>query len=294
VDELFDLTGKVAIITGSTQGIGRACAERLCQHGARVVFSSRTLDDCRARAAEMNQRFGEDRALAIECDLSEPAQIRALVARTADHWGRIDVVVANARDEHQATSWVEKIEPDLMTRWFVGNVTNNLVLAQAVVPVMRRVGEGSIVFNASTAGVLALEDYLPYGVAKAALIHMAKVLAVQLGPLHIRVNCVSPGPIAAHGLDTGEWADEEFRRVVTSPMPLGRPGVSDEVASAMVWLASPGSAFTTGQNIVIDGGQTLKGMHGPHDMFEISRARKRAQVSASTEPDGARERDTTR
>jgi NAD(P)-dependent dehydrogenase (short-subunit alcohol dehydrogenase family) len=88
---------------------------------------------------------------------------------------------------------------------------------------------------------------------------------------------VSPGPIAARGFDGTEWGDEEFRRVVTGPSPLGRPGVSDEIAAAVVWLASPGGAFTTGQNIVIDGGQTLKGMQGPHDMFEIARERKRGQ-----------------
>ena len=197
LDDLFDLNGRVAIVTGSTQGIGRACAERLCEHGARVVFSSRTLDDCRTRASAANERAGEERAVGIACDMGDPAQIRALVAQTADQWGRVDIVVGNAKDEHPGTSWIEKVDPDEMTQWFVGNVTNNLILAQAAVPLMRQVGGGSIVFNASTAGVAALEDYLPYGVAKASLIHMARILAVQLGPFDIRVNCVSPGPIAA-------------------------------------------------------------------------------------------------
>jgi len=279
VDQLFDLTDRVAIITGSTQGIGRACAERLCEHGARVVFSSRTASDCADRAEEANDRWGPDRALGVACDMSDPEQITALVAQTADRWGRVDVVVANAGDDHRTTSWVEKTDPRQMTDFFVANVTNNLILARAAVPHMRRRGEGSIVFNASTAGVAALEDYLPYGVSKAALVHMTKVLAVQLGPHGVRVNCVSPGPVAARGLDSGEWADEEFRRVVTGPIPLQRPGRPDEIASAVVWLASPGSGFTTGQNVVIDGGQTLRGMQGPHDMVEIARARKRTGSS---------------
>jgi NAD(P)-dependent dehydrogenase (short-subunit alcohol dehydrogenase family) len=281
VDHLFDLTGRVAIVTGSSQGIGRACAERLAEHGARVVFSSRTVADCRARAADVNDRWNEERAIAIECDVAEPDQVRALVAQTHDHWGRVDIVVGNARDERQNTSWVEKIDPDAMTQWLRGNVTSNLVLAQAAVPLMRRDGGGSIVFIASTAGVAALEDYLAYGTAKAALIHMARILAVQLGPSNVRVNCVSPGPIAARGLETGEWADDEFRRVVTGPIPLGRPGTADEIASCVVWLASPGGAFATGQNFVLDGGQTVKGMEGPNAMFEIARQRKRAQQQSS-------------
>jgi NAD(P)-dependent dehydrogenase (short-subunit alcohol dehydrogenase family) len=271
VDDLFDLTGRVAIVTGSSQGIGRACAERLCEHGARVVFSSRTLADCRARASEANGRWNEERAIAIACDTSDAAQVRDLVRQTADHWGRVDVVVGNAKADAEGTAWVERVDPEQMTRSLVGNITNNLVLTQASVPYMREQGGGSIIFNASTAGVAALEEHLHYGVSKAGLIHMARILAVQLGPLNIRVNCVSPGVIASRGLDAPEWADGERERVVAGPTPLGRAGSPDEIASCVVWLASPGGAFATGQNFVVDGGQTLKGMEGPHEMFERAR-----------------------
>jgi NAD(P)-dependent dehydrogenase (short-subunit alcohol dehydrogenase family) len=275
VEQLFDLTDRVAIITGSSQGIGRACADRLCQHGARVVYSSRTLADCEARAEEANDRWGEDRAIAVACDVADASQVRELVRRTVDRWGRVDVAVGNARAEAAGPSWVERIDPDTVTSSLVGNVTNNLVLAQEAVPHMRRQGGGSIVFVASTAGIAALEEHLAYGVSKAGLIHLARVLAVQLGPSNVRVNCVSPGVIASRGLDSPEWADGERQRVVTGNTPLGRPGSPDEIASCVVWLASPGGTFATGQNFVVDGGQTLKGMEGPHEYFEVVRRRLR-------------------
>ena len=111
MSELFDLSGRVAVVTGSTHGIGRACAERLAEHGARVVFSSRSVDDCEARAEAVNRRWGADRAIAVPCDVGDAEQVRALVRRTVEHWGRLDVVVGNARTEIPGTSWVERIDP---------------------------------------------------------------------------------------------------------------------------------------------------------------------------------------
>jgi NAD(P)-dependent dehydrogenase (short-subunit alcohol dehydrogenase family) len=274
VHDLFDLTGRVAVVTGSTHGIGRACAERLAEHGARVVFSSRSAADCEARALATNERWGADRALAIPCDVGDAAQVRELVRGTVARWGRLDIVVGNARTEIRGTSWLERIDPDSMTAALVGSVTNNLVLAQEAVPHLREQGGGSIVFVASTAGTAALEEHLPYGVAKAALIHMAAILAVQLGPANVRVNTVSPGVIAARGLDAPEWSDGERAAVVTGPTPLGRPGTPDEIAGCVVWLASPSGAFATGKDFVVDGGQTLKGMEGPHEYFELMRRRR--------------------
>jgi NAD(P)-dependent dehydrogenase (short-subunit alcohol dehydrogenase family) len=274
VDQLFDLRGQVALVTGSSQGIGRACAERLSEHGARVVFSSRTVADCEQRAAAANERAGEPRAIGIACDTSDPDQIRDLVRRTAEHFGRLDIVMGNAVVRGEGPSYVEKTDPAQLSHALVGNITNNLILAQAAVPHLRRQGGGSIIFNASTAGVAALEEHLSYGVAKAGLIHLARILAVQLGPHRIRVNAVSPGVIASRGLDAPDWADGERARIVTGPTPLGRPGTPDEIAGCVVWLVSPAGAFATGQNFIVDGGQTLKGMEGPSERFRLERRRR--------------------
>ncbi len=285
MDDLFDLGGRVAVVTGSSQGIGLACATRMAERGARVVISSRTAETCEQRARELNDRCGAGRAVAVPCDVEEPDQIRALVARSIDAFGRIDCVVGNALVASRGTSWVGRTDESEMSRSLIGNVSNNLLLAKLVVPLMQEQGSGSIVYIASTAGVVAMEEQLAYGVSKAALIHMARILAVQLGPHDIRVNCVSPGLIASRGRDSPEYADGERERVIAGPTPLGRVGLADEIAGCVVWLASPGGAFATGQNFVVDGGQTLKGMHGPHDLFELARRRRRTERGHSGDPD---------
>jgi len=273
--ELFDLTGQVAVVTGSSQGIGRAVGERMAEHGARVVFSSRTLDACRARADAVNDRFGEERAIAIACDMLERPQLAALIEGAMNHWGRIDCVVGNALVDGPQQAWIEKLDIENFTVWFEGNVTNNAYLAQLVIPIMRDQGGGTIIYISSTSGIAALEDYIGYGSSKAALSHLARILAVQLGPLNIRVNAIAPGIIASRGWDPdGEWSNQEERDIGTGETPLGRPGTPDEIASCAVWLASPGGTFATGGVFVVDGGQSLKGMTGPHNLRSFRREHK--------------------
>jgi NAD(P)-dependent dehydrogenase (short-subunit alcohol dehydrogenase family) len=270
--ELFDLTGQVAIVTGSSAGIGCAIATRMAEHGARVAFSSRTLADCQARADAVNAAYGEERAIAVACDMLRRPDIATLVERTMDKWGRIDCAVGNALVGGSDQAWIEKLDIENFTQWFEGNVTNNAYLTQLVTPIMRTQGGGSVIFVTSSAGIAALEDYLGYGSSKAALAHLARMLAVQLGPHNIRVNAIAPGIVASRGLDTGEWSDPEERAIGTGQTPLGRPGTPDEIAACAVWLASPGGAFATGGVFVVDGGQTLKGMTGPHDVRTHRRA----------------------
>jgi NAD(P)-dependent dehydrogenase (short-subunit alcohol dehydrogenase family) len=272
-EDLFDLTGQVAVVTGSSLGIGRAIAQRLAEHGSKVVFSSRTLETCRARAAEVNERFGDERAIAVRCDASDRGDIRGLVAATMEKWGRIDTLVGNALVESDTTAWIERIDEESFTDWFDGNVTNNAFLVKLVSPVMRAQGGGSIVFVTSSSGVAALEDYLGYGSSKAALNHLARMLAIQLGPYNIRVNAVAPGIIASQGPEL--WGTVEEQEICVGNIPLGRLGHPDEIASFVVCLASPGGRFATGQAFVVDGGQSIKGMEGPHNLRDFRRARQR-------------------
>jgi NAD(P)-dependent dehydrogenase (short-subunit alcohol dehydrogenase family) len=273
---LFDMRGQVAVITGSSEGIGLACAAGMAAQGARVVISSRTAAACEARAAALNEQHGEERAIAVPCDVSDRDSLQHLVEATMDHWGRIDCVVGHASAPVEWSAWVEKVDEGALTESFAGNVTNNVGLTKLVVPIMRDQGGGSIIFTSSAAGVVALEDHLSYGIVKAALVHLARILAVQLGPLNIRVNAVAPGVIASRGLEGSDWADDELRRIGVGSTPLGRVGTPEEIAGCVVWLASPSGAFATGQVFVVDGGQTLKGMDGIHLMRNEMRDRKRA------------------
>jgi len=271
--DLFDLTGQVAVVTGSSLGIGRAIGERLAQHGARVVFSSRTLGLCEERASAVNNHWGEERAIAVRCDVSNRADLRTLVETTLDHWGCIDTLVGNALVSGDTGAWIERFDEENFTTWFDGNVTNNAYLTKLVAPGMRSRGSGSIIFVSSSSGVAALEDYLGYGASKAALNHLARILAIQLGPYNIRVNTVAPGIVASQGPEL--WGTPEEQTIGVGGIPLGRLGTPDEIAACAVWLASPGGSFATGQTFVVDGGQSLKGMDGPHRLRQFRRARQK-------------------
>jgi NAD(P)-dependent dehydrogenase (short-subunit alcohol dehydrogenase family) len=270
--ELFDHQGLVALVTGSSHGIGRAIGERLAEHGSRVVFSSRDIDVCSARADAVNERWGEERAIAITCDVAVRSEIRLLVEETLDRWGRIDTLVGNALVSGDTGPWIERVDEERFSLWFEGNVTNNLYLAKLVVPGMRERRSGSITFISSSSGVAAMEDYLGYGSAKAALIHLARMLAIQLGPYNIRVNSVGPGIVASRGPE--EWGTPEEQKIGVGSIPLGRLGTPDEIASCVVWLAARGGAFATGQAFLVDGGQSVKGMEGPHNLRAFRRSRR--------------------
>jgi NAD(P)-dependent dehydrogenase (short-subunit alcohol dehydrogenase family) len=272
-ETLFDLEGRVSVVTGSSQGIGLAIARRLAQHGSRVVFSSRTLADCEARAAEVNDAWGEERAIAFQCDAGDRPALRGLVDAARDRWGRLDVLVGNALVSGDTSPWIERLDEDNFTTWFEGNVTNNAYLAKLVSPTMRAQGGGSIIFISSTSGVAAQEDYLGYGSSKAALNHLTKVLAMQLGPHNVRVNAIAPGIVASRGPE--QWGTPEEQAIGVGRVPLGRLGTPDEIAGCAVWLASPGGAFATGATFLVDGGQTIRGADGAHDLRVVRRERAR-------------------
>lgn len=249
-DRLFSCEGQVAIVTGAATGIGRACAEALAGAGARVMLTG--LGDLETVAGALEDD-GADVAV-LACDVTDAAQLAAMVQATIGRWGRIDIVLANAGvalDDPDQTEAIARLD-----RMFDLHVKSVARLAELSLPVMAETGGGAFVVMSSLAGLRGNRVLSGYGVTKAANAQLARNLAVQWGARGIRVNAVSPGVIATD-FARPITDDAETAGVRLAKTPLGRFGIPEEVAGAVVWLASPAGAFVSGQNIVIDGGTLI-------------------------------------
>ena len=252
---LFDLTGKVVIVTGSSRGIGRASALALAEHGARVVISSRKQDACDAVAAEINAAHGEERAIAVAASISDKAALQALVDATRARWGRVDVLVCNAASNPYYGP-LAGISDDQFRKVLDNNILSNHWLIGMVAPEMRARHEGSIVIVSSIGGLRGSPVIGAYNVSKAADFQLARNYAVEYGPDNVRVNCIAPGLIRTD-FARALWEDPERIRAANEQVPLRRIGEPDEIAGAVVFLAADASRFMTGQALVIDGGVTI-------------------------------------
>ena len=252
---LFDLSGKVAIVTGSSRGIGRAAAEALAEHGARVVISSRRQEACEAVAAAINAWHGEDRAIAVAASISDKTALQALVGETVRRLGPVDVLVCNAASNPYYGP-LAGIEDDQFRKILDNNVLSNHWLIQLVAPAMRERRQGSIVIVSSIGGLRGSDVIGAYNVSKAADFQLARNYAVEYGPDNVRVNCIAPGLIRTD-FARALWEDPATEKRSTQGAPLRRIGEPHEIAGAVVYLASPASGFMTGQAMVIDGGVTI-------------------------------------
>ncbi len=252
---LFDLTGKLAIVTGSSRGIGRASAEALAGHGARVVISSRKQDACDEVAAAINTRHGEERAIAIAASISDKGALEHLVRETEARMGAVDVLVCNAASNPYYGP-LAGIADEQFRKILDNNVLSNHWLIQLVAPGMRERRSGSIVIVSSIGGLRGSPVIGAYNVSKAADFQLARNYAVEYGPDNVRVNCIAPGLIRTD-FARALWEDPDRIRAANESVPLRRIGEADEIAGAVVYLASPASAFMTGQAMVIDGGVTI-------------------------------------
>ncbi len=249
---LFDMHGQVALITGSSKGIGRAIAERMAQHGARVVISSRRQDACDAVAGQIVQAGGE--AIAVACNIGRKAELQALVGRTMAEWGRIDTLVCNAAvNPYFGPS--AAIPDEAWDRIMGSNIRSNHWLCTMVLPGMAERGDGSVIIVSSIAGLRGTATLGAYGVSKAADMQLARNLAVEWGPCGIRANCIAPGLVRTD-FARALWEDPATLQRRMADTPLRRIGEPDEIAGAAVFLASASGRFMTGQTMVIDGGRT--------------------------------------
>ena len=251
---LFDMTGQVAVITGSSRGIGRAIAEEMAEHGAKVVISSRKLDVCEEVAAAINAKHGAGTAIAIAANISSKESLQQLVTQTRAAFGKITALVCNA-----ASNPYYGPMADISDEQFAKILTNNIVannwLVSMVVPEMIERGQGSVTIISSIGGIRASTTIGAYCVSKAADMQLARNLAHEYGPSGVTVNCIAPGLIKTD-FAKALWDDPATLKRSTATAALRRIGEPEEIAGAAVFLASRAGAFTTGQTIVIDGGVT--------------------------------------
>jgi NAD(P)-dependent dehydrogenase (short-subunit alcohol dehydrogenase family) len=249
---LFDLTGKVAIVTGSSRGIGRAIAERLAEHGARVVISSRKLEPCDEVAKLINARHGPGRAIAWAANISSKERLQGLVDHANAAFGRIDVLVCNAATNPYYGP-LGKISDEQFRKILDNNVISNHWLINMCVPQMIERREGSIIIVSSIGGLRGSPIIGAYNISKAADFQLARNYAVEYGPHNVRVNCIAPGLVRTD-FARALWENPETLERATRTSPLRRIGEPDEIAGAAVYLASKASSFTTGHTIICDGG----------------------------------------
>jgi NAD(P)-dependent dehydrogenase (short-subunit alcohol dehydrogenase family) len=252
---LFSLDGKVAVVTGSSRGIGRAIAQRLAEHGARVAISSRKQDACEEVAAQINAQHGGDRAFACAASISRKEDLQRLVDATRARWGRIDIVVCNAASNPHYGP-MASITDEQFRKVLDNNIVSNHWLIQMALPEMIARRDGSVIIVSSIGGLRGTNVIGAYNISKAADFQLARNLAVEVGPHNVRVNCIAPGLIKTD-FARALWEDPERLQQVNTQVPLRRIGEADEIAGAAVFLASPAGSFVTGQAIVVDGGATI-------------------------------------
>ena len=252
---LFDLTGKVAIVTGSSRGIGRAIAEELAAHGARVVISSRKQDACDEVAQAINAEHGNHRAISVAASISDKAALQNLVNETMAQLGRIDVLVCNAASNPYYGP-MAGITDDQFRKILDNNVIANHWLIQMAAPQMLERGDGSIIIVSSIGGLTSSTMIGAYNISKAADFQLARNLAAEFGPHGVRVNCIAPGLVRTD-FARALWENPDTLKAVTRHTPMRRIGEPREIAGAAVFLASPASSFMTGQAVIVDGGSTI-------------------------------------
>ncbi|MGA9774183.1 MAG: SDR family oxidoreductase [Blastocatellia bacterium] len=252
-DSLFNLSGKVAIVTGSTKGIGRAIAEALARAGAMVVISSRKADNCEEVAAQIRSEGLE--AAAIACHIGKREDVERLVSETKGKYGRIDVLVCNAA-VNPYYGPMAGLTDDAFTKVVDSNVRSNIWLCNLVLPDMAERRDGSVIIVSSIGGLKGSLNLGIYAISKAADFQLARNLAVEWGPRNIRVNCIAPGLVRTD-FARALWENAEMLAKAESATPLRRIGEPEDIAGAAVYLASPASRWMTGQVIVIDGGVTI-------------------------------------
>ena len=251
----FNLEGKVAVVTGSSRGIGRSIAEHLASAGAKVVISSRKAEPCESVAQSIRDSGGD--AIAITANIADKAQLENLVSSTRSKWGQIDVLVCNAASNPYYGPMAQ-MPDEAFNKILQNNIVSNHWLANLVLPEMAERKDGAVIIVSSIGGLKGTGVLGAYAISKAADMQLARNLAVEWGEHNIRVNCIAPGLIKTD-FARALWENPDLRKRYETQTPLRRLGDPDDIGGIAVFLASRAGAFVTGQTIVADGGVTITG-----------------------------------
>lgn len=255
IAKLFDLTGRIAIVTGSSRGIGFATARALAAQGAKVVISSREQERCDAAAAVIDRDFGDGSAIAIAANISNKDDLRRLFTRSEEVFGPADILVCNAATNPHYGS-LDLIEDAQFRKVLDNNILSNHWLIQLALPAMRQRRDGTIVVVSSIGAFRGSDVIGAYNVSKAADLQLVRNYAVENGPHGVRINAIAPGLVRTD-FARALWDDPKALAEAEAAHPMRRIGQPEDIAGAAVFLSSPASRWMTGQCMVVDGGRTV-------------------------------------
>jgi NAD(P)-dependent dehydrogenase (short-subunit alcohol dehydrogenase family) len=250
----FDLTDRVAIVTGASKGLGRAIAEGLASAGARVVVTSRHEDEARATADQISADYGPP-ALGLRADVGQEPEVQRMVERTLEKFQRIDILVNNAGINIRGP--IDELSFDDFRKVQNINVEGVWLCARAVVPWMKQAGGGRIINLASTLGLVGLQNRTPYTASKGAVVQMTRALALELAPHNILCNAICPGPFLTP-MNEPIAETQEAKQSIVGAVALARWGRMEEIQGAAIFLASNAASYMTGSMLVVDGGWTAR------------------------------------
>ncbi|MEB2782076.1 SDR family NAD(P)-dependent oxidoreductase [Algoriphagus persicinus] len=252
--KLFDLSGKAAIITGGSKGLGLAMAEGLASAGANVMLVSRNLNECEESAIRINKLYGV-KAIAFEADVVNKDQTEAMAKAAFDAFGRIDVLINSAGINIRGA--IDELQLEEFSKVMDINVTGTWLCCKAVTPYMKEAGKGSIINLASTLGLVGLSNRTPYASSKGAVVQMTRALGLEFAPFKITVNAICPGPFLTE-MNLPIADTEEGKKFVVGATALGRWGRLEEIQGAAIYLASDAATYMVGSMLTVDGGWTAR------------------------------------